>query len=456
MSTETSPNRAALAVLPEDLELTPQPAPLPVEVPPPEVSPGEAAEDALQGPGRAFAFLRAFRHRNYRLFFTGQLVSLMGTWITNVTQGYLVYSLTHSPLMLGVVSFAGQVPVFFFSAFGGMIADRFDRRRMLLLTQSLACAESAALAILTLTHLIQVWMVVCLALFQGLVNAFDIPLRQAMMMEMVGRDDLRHAISLNSIMFNLARVIGPSVAGILIALVGIGICFSLDALSYMAVIICLAMMMFQPRPVRRHADPLKAIAQGFVYVWGTRELRLSMLLIASCSAFGASYIPLLPAFARDILHQGSEGLGFLHGAVGAGALVGAYVLARVPDRHLMATPVVAAFSFGLSLVAFSQSHIYWLSFLLLMPCAFSLLLLGGSTNSIIQLVSRDEMRGRVVAIYAMSFLGMMPWGSLTLGWIAEHAGIGVSVAIGGSICVIAALVAGYDRRGGGWRLGKAP
>src|ERR1700685_4593980 len=355
------------------------PEPQPVEVPQTEVRAAEAAEDRS-----ALAFLTVFRHRNYRLFFSGQLVSLMGTWIINVTQGYLVYSLTHSPLLLGVVSFAGQVPVFFFSAFGGMISDRFDRRRMLLLTQSLACAESAALAVLTLTHLIQVWMVVCLALFQGFVNAFDVPVRQAMTVEMVGREDLRHAMSLNSMMFNLARVVGPPVAGILIAVVGIGICFSLDALSYGAVIVCLTLMFFPPRPVRKHAQPLRAVRQGFVYVWRTREIRVSILLIACCSAFGASYLTLLPAVARDILHQGSEGLGFLYGAVGAGALMGAYALARVPDRHLLATPVVAALSFGLSLLAFSQSHVYWLSLMLLMPCAFSLMLLGGSTNSIIQ------------------------------------------------------------------------
>ena len=407
------PNRAVEAVLPEDLELTPQPQP--VEVPPPEVTAAEAAEDR-----GAFAFLTVFRHRNYRLFFTGQLVSLMGTWITNVTQGWLVYSLTHSPLLLGVVSFAGQVPVFFFSAFGGMIADRFDRRRLLLLTQSLACAESAALAVLSLTHLIQVWMVASLALFQGFVNAFDVPLRQAMTVEMVGKEDLRHAISLNSMMFNLARVIGPPIAGILIALVGIGICFSLDALSYLAVIFCLTLMLFAPRPARKHAEPLAAIAQGFVYVWREREIRVSIFLIACCSAFGAAYLPLLPAVARDVLHQGSEGLGFLYGAVGGGALLGAYALARVPDRHLLATPVVAALSFGLALIAFSQSHVYWLSLALLMPCAFSLMLLGGSTNSIIQLLSRDDMRGRVVALYAMGFMGMMPWGSLVLGWVAEH------------------------------------
>jgi MFS family permease len=446
--TAEHPHRAVEAVLPDDLELTPTPQP--VEAPPPEILPAEAAADR-----GAFAFLRVFRHRNYRLFFSGQLVSLMGTWITNVTQGYLVYSLTHSPLLLGVVSFAGQVPVFFFSAFGGMISDRFDRRRMLLWTQSLACAESAVLAILTLTHLIQVWMVVCLALFQGFVNAFDVPIRQAMTVEMVGKDDLRHAISLNSMMFNLARVVGPPVAGILIALVGIGICFSLDAFSYLAVICGLILMRFPPRAPRTHADPLRAIRQGFAYAWGEREIRASLFLVVACSAFGASYLTLLPAIARDVLHQNSEGLGFLYGAVGAGALLGAYALARVPDRHLLAAPLVASFCFGLALIVFSQSHIYWLSLLLLMPCSFSLMLLGGSTNSIIQLLSRDDMRGRVVSLYAMAFMGMMPWGSLVQGWVAERFGIGAAVTIGGFVCVLAACLTWYDRRKTGWELRAA-
>jgi MFS family permease len=379
----------------------------------------------------------------------------MGTWITNVTQGFLVYSLTHSPFLLGLVSFAGQVPVFFFSAFGGMISDRFERRRLLLITQSLSCIESAGLAVLTLTHVIQVWMVACLALFQGFVNAFDVPIRQAMTVEMVGKEDLRHAISLNSMMFNLARVIGPPVAGILIALVGIGICFLLDAFSYGAVIVCLSLMAFAPRPARKHAQPLRAILQGFVYVWREREIRISIFLIACCSAFGAAYLTLLPAVARDVLHQGSEGLGFLYGAVGGGALLGAYTLARVPDRHLLATPVAAALCFGFSLLAFSQSHVYALSLVLIVPCAFSLMLLGGSTNSIIQLLSRDDMRGRVVALYAMGFMGMMPWGSLILGFIAEHFGTGTSIASGAGICILAALLAWADRRGANWRLKTA-
>jgi MFS family permease len=436
MTAENRPNRAVEAVLPEDLELTPQPQP--VEAPPPEMLPGDIAEDRS-----ALAFLKVFKHRNYRLFFAGQLVSLMGTWITNVTQGWLVYSLTHSPLLLGVTTFAAAVPVFFFSVFGGALSDRFDKRRSLLVTQTLACVQSAILAILTLMHWITVWEIIALALFQGFINAFDVPIRQSMTLEMVGKDDLRDAISLNSMMFNLARVIGPTVGGILIAVVGPGICFSIDALSYGAVIVSLYLMRFVPRP---------AVKEGILYAWREREIRAALTLIAMCSAFGAAYLSLLPAFARDVLHQGSEGLGFLYTGVGAGAFLGAYALARVPDRHLFATPVMAALSFGVSLILFSQSHWFGLSLVLLLPAAFSLMLLGGSANSIVQLVSRDDMRGRVVALYAMAFLGMVPWGSLILGWVAEHFGTSRAVSMGGCICILAAIFVWHDRRRESWKL----
>ena len=426
-------------------QVAPPPEPTPADAPLPFVPEAEA-------PHGAFAFLTVFRHRNYRLFFTGQLVSLMGTWITNVAQGWLVYQLTSSPLMLGVVTFAGQVPVFFFSLFGGMISDRFERRRMLLITQALAMLQSAALAVLTLTGLIQVWHIVALALFQGVVNAFDVPIRQSMTVEMVGKADLRHAISLNSMMFNLARVTGPAVGGLLIALVGVGWCFGIDALSYAAVLTGLALMQFPPLPVRVHAQPFAAIREGLGYAWTMREIRASLLLIAVCSCFGAAYMSLLPAFARDVLHQGSEGLGFLYSAVGAGALLGAYTLARVPDRHLFLTPVMAALGFGLMLLLFSWSRWFAASLALLVPAAFCLMLLGGSTNSIVQLLSREDMRGRVVALYAMGMMGMMPWGSLILGGVAEHLGSHWAVSIGGAVCILAALVAWRDRRGK-WAMG---
>lgn len=434
------------AAIPDDIAETS----IMAAAPPPEVLPRQAARDR-----GAFAFLTVFRHRNYRLFFAGQLTSLMGTWITNVAQGWLVYSLTHSPLLLGVVSFAGQVPVFFFSAFGGMIADRFERRRMLLFTQSAAMAQSVALAALTLTHVVQVWMVVALALFQGLVNAFDVPIRQAMTVEMVGRQDLRHAISLNSMMFNLARVAGPTIGGLLIAAVGTGWCFAVDAMSYAAVLWGLTLMQFPPRTIAPQGNGLKAVRAGLVYAWGEREIRASLVLVALVSCFGAAYLSLLPAFARDVLHQGSEGLGLLYGAVGLGALLGAYTLARVPDRHLFLTPVVAAAGFGLFLMLFAGSHWFLLSMALLMPAAFCLMLLGGSTNTIIQLLSRDDMRGRVVSLYAIAFMGMMPWGSLALGWVAEHFSPRMAVLCGGFVCIAAAIGAFHDRKGEAWRVRAA-
>lgn len=402
------------------------------------------AEPPYEAPS-ALALLRVFRHRNYRLFFSGQLVSLMGTWMQSIAQGWLVYALTHSPFLLGVTAFSGQVPVFFVTAFGGMIADRVDRRRMLIVTQSLAMTQAAILATLTLTGVVKVGEVIALALCMGLVNAFDIPTRQAFTVDMVGREDLRNAISLNSVMFNLARIIGPTAAGLLVAVAGEGVCFALNAFSYGAVLTSLLLIRVPPRPERVAEHPLRELKAGAHYAWHTRQIRYSLLLVAACAAFGASYLALMPAVARDVLHQGSEGLGFLMGSVGLGALFGAYALARVHERHLTITPILAAASFGVSLVLFAHSHSLPLSMAFLLPTAFSLMLLGGSTNTIIQTVAEDHFRGRVVSFYTMSFMGMMPWGSLILGWTATHLGIGEAVTIGGAICVMAALVAYYAR-----------
>ena len=419
----------------------------PLEAPP--------AAPAAGGTG-AFALLTAFDHRNYRLFFTGQLISVIGTWMTRVAQGWLVYQMTSSPLLLGVVSFAGQVPIFFFSMFGGLIADRFERRRMLMITQVLAMAQSAILAVLTMTGLIQVWHIVVLALVQGFINAFDVPIRQAMTVEMVGKADLRNAISLNSMMFNLARITGPAVGGILIAVVGVGWCFGIDALSYVAVLASLWMMRFAPLPARAYGRPLSAIRAGFTYAWRIREIRISLLLIALCACFGASYLSLLPAFARDVLHEGAEGLGALYSAVGLGALLGAYALARVPARHLFSAPAVAALGFGLMLILFSWSHWLLVSMALLVPASFCLMLLGGATNSIIQLLSREDMRGRVVSFYAMGFLGMMPWGALLLGMLAQRLGSHWAVSIGGVVCIVAAVGVLHDRRTHVWTMAQTP
>jgi MFS family permease len=390
----------------------------------------------------ALSLLRAFRHRSYRLFFAGQLVSLMGTWMQSVAQGWLVYTLTHSPLLLGLTSFAALVPVFFIAPFGGTISDRVDRRRMLIVTQSLSMLQAAVLAGLTLAHVVQVWEIVVLAFSMGLINAFDVPTRQAFTIEMVGREDLRNAIALNSVMFNLARIVGPSAAGLLVAFAGEGVCFALNALSYAAVLASLIAIRVEPRPRPVPEHPLREMQAGFVYAWQTRPIRVALMLVAISSCFGASYLTLMPAFARDVLHQGSEGLGFLMASVGVGALAGGYALSRVHERHLMITPVLAAAAFGVCLILFSRSHWLPLSMALLLPTAFSLMLLGGSSNTILQTVADDRMRGRVVAFYAMAFMGMMPWGSLLLGFLATR--IGVSEAVtGGALVVIASAVVAY-------------
>jgi MFS family permease len=393
-----------------------------------------------RAPG-ALALLRAFRHRNYRLFFTGQLVSLMGTWMQSVAQGWLVYSMTHSPLLLGLASFCGQVPVFFVSPFGGTISDRVDRRRLLIATQSLSMLQAGILAFLTLAHLVQVWHVLVLALSMGLINAFDVPTRQAFTIEMVGRDDLRNAIALNSIMFNLARIIGPSAAGVLVATAGEGVCFALNAASYAAVLASLLLIQVAPRQPRAVEHPLRELQAGFAYAWNARAIRVALLLVAVSSCFGAAYLAFMPAVARDILHQGSEGLGMLMAAVGTGALCGAYALARIPERYLAWTPIVSAASFGICLMLFAHSHTLALSLVLLLPTALSLMLLGGATNTIIQTLSDDHMRGRVVAFYAMSFMGMMPWGSLLLGAVANRLGVANAITIGGAVVLLSALVA---------------
>jgi MFS family permease len=411
--------------------------------------PPEEPQSKVAVPG-ALELLKVFRHRNYRLFFAGQLVSLMGTWITTVAQGWLVYRLSHSPFYLGLATFAGQVPVFFVAAFGGMIADRVDRRRLLVLTQALSMLESAALAVLTLLGIIQVWEIILLALFQGMVNAFDVPTRQAFTIEMVGREDLRYAISLNSMMFNLARILGPVVAGLVIAAAGEGACFTIDAFSYAAVLVGLVLMVVPPHRAPPRGRPLQEIRDGFRYTWASRALRNPILLVAACAAFGISFMSLMPAVARDVLNTGSEGLGLLMSSIGAGALIGAYALARVPDRWFLLAPAAAAGLFGLSIILFAQSHLLILSMALLLPAAFGQMLLGGSTNTIIQTLSEDRYRGRVISFYTMAFMGMMPWGALILGWLAAHIGISEAVTLGGAICIAAATVfyfAGERRTG---------
>lgn len=419
---------------------------------PPEEPPSEREIAGIAEPGGTIALLRVFRHRNYRLFFAGQLVSLMGTWMQNVAQSWLVYSLTHSPLLLGITSFCSTVTVFFVTPFGGMVADRVDRRKMLLFTQSAAMLQAAVLAVLTLTNVVKVGEIIALAFCLGLINAFDVPSRQSMTLDMVSKEDLRHAISLNSMMFNLARIVGPSVAGGLIAIVGEGVCFALNSASFAAVLTSLFLMRLPARSPRVSRHALREIVDGYRYSLSAPQLRTSLMLVAVSSMFGAAYLTLMPAFARDILHGQSTAYGTLMTSVGAGALIGAFGLSRIHERSLIFAPIIAAVSFGVFLILFAHSHWLWLSVLLLLPTAASLMLLGGTTNTIIQLVAGENFRGRVISHYTQCFMGMMPWGSLLLGSLASRIGVSNAVTIGATVVIASGLVAYWNRRDATWSI----
>lgn len=420
----------------------------PPEEPPTEIEAATSVAE-IESPRRS-GLISVFRHRNYRLFFTGQLVSLMGSWMQNTAQPWLVYSLTHSTVLLGLTSFCSTIPVFFLTPFGGLVADRVDRRKFLLITQSAAMIQATILATLTLTGVVRVWEIICLALCMGFINAFDVPSRQSMTLDMVGREDLRHAISLNSMMFNLARVIGPALAGALIAIVGEGICFALNALSFGAVLVSLLMMKLAARPPRINKKALLEVAEGYRYSFANPQIRVSLMLVGVSSLFGAAYVTMMPAVARDLLHGDSTTQGWLMASLGAGALVGAYVLSRITEKQLIFAPVIAGFAFGIGLIAFSHSHQFWLSVVLLLPTSCCLMLLGGTTNTIIQMVAHENFRGRVISHYTQSFMGMMPWGALLLGTIAARIGVTDAISIGGAVVILSAAAAFLVRRATGF------
>ena len=385
--------------------------------------------------------LDVFRHRNYRLFFTGQAISLVGFWMQAIAQSWLVYEMSHSPFYLGLVAFAGQFPMLIVSPFAGVVADRLDRRSILFVTQTLMMASATMFAILTLTHAVGIWHIVALAALTGTANAFDVPTRQSFTIEMVGRADLPRAIALNSIMFNGARLIGPAIAGMLVAAVGEGWCIALNAVSYIAVLAGLGLMQLERQPPRAESHPLTDLREGFNYVATHREMRTLLLLLASSSLFGSSYLSLMPVFARDILHGDSRLLGFLMTAVGAGALSGALLITRLPRAWLERVPFLAAGFFGASLVAFSQSDNLALSLALLVPAGFGMMMMGISTNTLVQGSVDDAMRGRVMAYYVMAFIGMVPLSAFAAGWLSHRIGAPDALAIGGALVVVAAAVA---------------
>lgn len=384
---------------------------------------------------------RALRHRNFQLFFAGQFISLTGTWMQSVAQSWLVYRLTGSVVLLGLIGFAGQIPVFFIAPFGGAVADRFNRRKILVVTQSWAMLCAFILALLTLTGNIQTWHLFLLAFCFGLGNAFDIPTRQAFVSEMVGRDDLLNAIALNSSMFNGARIVGPAIAGILVAWVGEGWCFFGNAVSYIAVITGILLMKIVPAVREAKGSTISNIVEGFSFVAGTAPIRGLLLLLGLVSLMGMPYAVLMPIFADKILGGGSDTLGYLMGASGAGALIAALVLAsRKQVFGLGRWVAFASGAFGLCLILFSFSNIFWLSMLILVPVGFSMMTQMSSSNTLIQAMVPDELRGRVMSVYSMMFMGMAPLGALLAGTLAGTLGAPETVALGGAACIVGSII----------------
>lgn len=386
--------------------------------------------------------LCALQYRNFQLFFGGQLISLIGTWMQNMAQAWLVYRLTGSSVLLGAIGFSGQIPVFLLSPLGGIVADRYSRHRAVIATQTASMLLAFPLAALTLTGTVRIWHVFVLSALLGTVNAFDIPARQSFIVEMVGRTDLMNAIALNSSMFNASRIVGPAIAGILVARIGEGWCFFANAVSYIAVIIGLMLMRVARRqPEARTESPLATIIEGFRFVIQNPPIHALLVLLGVVSVTGMPYAVLMPIFAGRILHGGAQALGWLMGASGVVALAAALLLAsREHLRGLGLWVAVAAMGFGAGLVAFSFSRIFWLSAAILAPIGFSMMIQMGSSNTLIQSMVPDRLRGRVMSVYSMMFMGMAPIGSLLAGAAAGKLGAPLTVAGGGVICMVGAAI----------------
>ena len=385
---------------------------------------------------------RALKHRNFRLFFGGQSISLIGTWMTRVATAWLVYRLTKSSLLLGVVGFAGQIPTFLIAPFAGVIVDRMDRRLVLVWTQALAMLQSLLLAWLTLTHRITIGEILALSAFQGLINAFDMPGRQSFMIRMVEkREDLSNGIAINSSMVNLARLIGPSLAGLVIAATSEGWCFLVDGVSYIAVIASLLMMRLAPEPKQIAAGMVEQLRQGWDYVAESRPIRSILLLFAVVSLMGWPFTVLMPVFAAQVLGGGPHTLGFLMGALGVGALASALVLVvRRTVRGMLKIIPIGATVFGCGLIAFGLSINLWLSMAMMLVTGFGMMQGLTTSNTILQTLVDEKMRGRVMSYYTMAFVGMAPFGSLLAGAMAHALGAPRTVVISGVACIAGGLM----------------
>ncbi|MCX6258456.1 MAG: MFS transporter [Bacteroidia bacterium] len=386
---------------------------------------------------------RSLQYRNYRLFFCGQSISLIGTWMQRIALPWLVYNMTGSAFLLGLVGFAGQIPTFLLAPFAGVLVDRYNRYTILIISQILAMIQAFILTFLFFNKSIEVWHIVLLSIFLGFINAFDMPARQSFVVDMIEkREDLGNAIALNSSMVNSARLLGPSIAGVLISVTGEGICFLINGISYIFVIVFLLMMRIPPRIIKaKSANVLQGLKEGFTYTFGFMPIRYIILLLGLVSLMGMPYTVLMPVFAKNILHGGSHTFGFLMGAAGIGALAGAIYMAS-RKSVLGLGKIIALFTavFGFGLIAFSQSHIFLLSVVLMLIVGSGMIMQMTASNTILQTIVDDDKRGRVMSFYAMAFMGAAPFGSLMAGSLASSIGAPDTLIIGGASCIIGAVV----------------
>jgi len=394
------------------------------------------------------SILRALRHRNYRLFFAGQSLSLVGTWITRIATSWLIYRLTGSALLLGIVGFCSQIPTLFLAPVAGVFVDRWNRHRVLVVTQVLSMLQSLALAVLALAGIITVAQVLALQVFQGVINAFDTPARQAFVVSMIeDRADLPNAIALNSTMVNASRILGPSLGGVLIAAVGEGWCFLADAISYLAVIASLLAMHTVHEERRGGTRLVDELTAGFRYVTGFVPIRTVLLLLALVSTMGMPYTVLMPAVAAKLLHGGPHTLGWLMTASGVGALAGAFFLAARPSVVGLGRVIATASAvFGAALIALGASRALWLSLLIMPLIGAGFMVSLAASNTIVQTLTEEHLRGRVMAFYTMAFLGTAPLGSLMAGVLADRIGEPLTIAAGGVACLL----------GAGWFASRLP
>jgi MFS family permease len=386
--------------------------------------------------------LRALRHRNFRLFFIGQVISVIGTWMESVAQAWLIYRLTGSSVLLGTMTFAGQIPILLLAPLGGHMADRHSRHRIIVITQIASMAVALTLAWLTLTNRILIWELFTLGSLYGIINAFDMPARQSFLIEMVGKEDLINAIALNSTMFSSARMLGPAIAGVLVAAVGEGWCFFANGISYIAVIAGLLMMRLAPfeRHPSTEESPIDNIRGGFSYVNRTRPVRALVTRIGVISFAGLPFATLLPIFAQEILHAGSGGFGLLMSCFGFGSLAAALWLAsRSGLAGLSKWLAVGALCFPVALAGFAFSKNLWLSGLLLFVAGLTLLVQAGASNTLIQSMVPDHYRGRVMAVYSMSWVGLNPFGAMVAGFVAARLGAPDTILLGAVACLISAI-----------------